>query len=115
MRIILYIEKNMKNQELIRLLKSVGYSRINIENDSFEAKTFYLYRGGLHINGSRNLSFHIVAYKDSLGLGRFATCVLKKGEGYSTGTDCPDLFYPRLLSFLRGETTENEIIHEIAE
>lgn len=104
----------MKNIELIRLLKLVGYSRVNIENDSFESKTFYLYRGGLHINGSRNLSFHIVPYKYSLGLGRFATCVLKKGKSYSTGTDWPDLFYPRLLSFLRGETTENEIIHEIA-
>lgn len=105
----------MKNKELIRLLKSVGYSRINMEKDSFKAKTFYLYRGGLHINSTENLSFHIVTYKDSLGIGRFATCVQKKEESYSTCTDYPGLFYPRLLSFLRGETTENEIIKEIAE
>lgn len=50
----------MTNREIIRELKRHGYSRVDIDTDSRAAKTFYTYRGGLHINGTGNLSFHIV-------------------------------------------------------
>ena len=64
----------MTNREIIRELKRRGYSRVDIDTDRRTAKTFYTYRGGLHINGTGNLSFHIVPLQDSLGLGRFAIC-----------------------------------------
>ena len=50
----------MTNREIIRELKRCGYSRVDIDTDSRAAKTFYTYRGGLHINGTEDLSFHIV-------------------------------------------------------
>ena len=50
----------MTNREIIRELKRRGYSRVDIDTDRKVAKTFYTYRGGLHINGTENLSFHIV-------------------------------------------------------
>lgn len=42
----------MTNREIIRELKRCGYSRVDIDTDSRAAKTFYTYRGGLHINGT---------------------------------------------------------------
>ena len=87
----------MTNREIIRELKRRGYSRVEIDTDNRAAKTFYTYRGGLHINGTGNLSFHIVPPQDSLGLGRFAICATRNGES----------------SFLKGERKENEIIDGI--
>ncbi|MCS2389184.1 hypothetical protein NXV57_18135 [Bacteroides thetaiotaomicron] len=83
----------MTNREIIRELKRHGYSRVDIDTDSRAAKTFYTYRGGLHINGTGNLSFHIVPPQDSLGLGRFAICATRNGESLTTGDrPCPVLF-----------------------
>lgn len=50
----------MKKKEIIQELKRYGYSRVNIDTDRRTSKTFYTYRGGIHINGTENLSFHIV-------------------------------------------------------
>ena len=44
----------MTNREIIRELKRRGYSRVDIDTDRRTAKTFYTYRGGLHINGTGN-------------------------------------------------------------
>lgn len=60
----------MKKKEIIQELKRYGYSRVNIDTDRRTAKTFYTYRGGIHINGTENLSFHIVPPPESFGLGR---------------------------------------------
>lgn len=100
----------MTNREIIRELKRRGYSRVEIDTDNRAAKTFYTYRGGLHINGTENLSFHIVPPQDSLGLGRFAICATRNGESSQLGTDQAPFFFGRLLAFLKGERKENEIM-----
>lgn len=104
----------MTNQELTRLLRTKGYKRVTLETDSGEPKTYYTYRRGLHINATKDLSFHIVPPSQSLGLGRFAVCVTKDGASFQTGTDCPGLFFLRLLPFLQGETSGEEIINDVA-
>ena len=86
---------------------------VDIDTDRRTAKTFYTYRGGLHINGTGNLSFHIVPLQDSLGLGRFAICATRNGKSSQLGTDQAPFFFGRLLAFLKGERKENEIIDEI--
>ena len=96
----------MTNREIIRELKRRGYSRVDIDTDSRAAKTFYTYRGGLHINGTGNLSFHIVPPQDSLGLGRFAICATRNGESSQLGTDQAPFFFRWLLAFLKGERKE---------
>lgn len=103
----------MTNQELIRLLKTKGYKRVALETDNGDPQTFYTYRRGLHINATKDLSFHIVPQSQSLGLGRFAICVTKNGASSQTGTDYPGLFFPRLLSFLQGETSAEKIIDDV--
>lgn len=103
----------MTNREIIRELKRHGYSRVDIDTDSRAAKTFYTYHGGVHINGTGNLSFHIVPPQDSFGLGRFAICATRNGESSQLGTDYAPFFFWRLLAFLKGERKENEIIDEI--
>ncbi len=103
----------MTNQEVIMLLKTIGYRKVTVETDGREPKTFYTYRCGLHINATANLSFHITPQSQSLGLGRFAICATKDGESSQLGTDSPELFFPRLLSFLRGEIGEKDLINEI--
>ena len=103
----------MTNREIIRELKRRGYSRVDIDTDNRAAKTFYTYRGGLHINGTGNLSFHIVPPQDSLGLGRFVICATRNGESSQLGTDDAPFFFGRLLAFLKGERKEKEIIDEI--
>lgn len=103
----------MTNQELIKLLRTKGYKRVTVETDNGEAKTFYTYRRGLHINATEYLSFHIVPPLQSLGLGRFATCATKDGTSSQTGTDHPGLFFLRLLSFLQGETSAEKIIDDV--
>lgn len=100
----------MTNQELIKLLKTNGYKRVTVETDSGESRTFYTYRRGLHIIATRNLSFHIIPVSQNFGLGRFATCVTKDGVSSQTGTDCPGIFFPRLLTFLQGKATEEKFI-----
>jgi len=95
----------MTNQELIRLLKANSYKRIALDNDT--------YRRGLHINATDKLSFHIVPQSQSLGLGRFAICATGNGASSQVGTDCPELFFPRLLSYLKGETSGEEIIRYV--
>jgi len=50
----------MTNQELIKLLKMNGYRKVTLETDNGKPRTFYTYRGGLHINATENLTFHIV-------------------------------------------------------
>ena len=103
----------MTNQELIKLLRTKGYKRVTVETDNGEVKTFYTYRRGLHINATEDLSFHIVPPLQSLGFGRFATCATKDGASSQTGTDYPGLFFPRLLSFLQGETSAEKIIDDV--
>lgn len=51
----------MTNREIIRELKRRGYSRVDIDTDNRAAKTFYTYRGGLHINGTRE-TCHSISY-----------------------------------------------------
>ena len=99
--------------EIIGWLEKAGYSRVDIDTDSRAAKTFYTYRGGLHINGTGNLSFHIVPSQDSLGLERFAICATRNGESSQLGTDQAPFFFGRLLAFLKGERKEKEIIDEM--
>ena len=103
----------MTNREIFRVLRRCGYSRVDIDTDRKVAKTFYTYRGGLHINGTENLSFHIVPPQDSLGLGRFAICATRNGESSQLGTDHAPFFFRRLFAFLKGERKEKEIKDEI--
>jgi hypothetical protein len=103
----------MTNREIIRELKRSGYSRVDIDTDRRTAKTFYTYRGGLHINGTENLSFHIVPSQDSLGLGRFAICATRNGESTQVGTDYSMWFFECLSAYLKGERPEQDIIKEI--
>lgn len=105
----------MPTSELIRLLEKFGYKRVDIDMDRGVPKTYYTCRGGLHINATENLSFHIVPQKDSLGLGRFAVCAVKNGAGSQLGTDHAPFFFQRLFAFLKGEKSEKEIIDEICD
>lgn len=100
---------------LIKLLEVKGYRKVTLETDKGDPQTFYSYCRGLHINASGDLSFHIVPKSQSLGLGRFAICATKDGKSSQLGTDWPELFFPRLLSFLQGETSEGEIIRDVAQ
>lgn len=84
----------MKKKEIIQELKRYGYSRVNIDTDRRTSKTFYTYRGGIHINGTENLSFHIVPPPESFGLGRFAICATRNGESSQLGTDHSPFFFP---------------------
>ena len=101
------------NRELVRLLEHHGYKRMEIDTDRRIPKTFYVFRRGLHINASEDLSYHIVPQQDSFGLGRFAVCATKEGESSQLGTDCARLFLRRFLAFLKGERSGKEIIDEI--
>lgn len=101
------------NRELGRLLEHHGYKRMEIDTDRRIPKTFYVFRRGLHINASEDLSYHIVPQQDSFGLGRFAVCATKDGESFQLGTDCARLFLRRFLAFLKGERSGKEIIDEI--
>ena len=101
------------NRELGRLLEHHGYKRMEIDTDRRIPKTFYVFRRGLHINASEDLSYHIVPQQDSFGLGRFAVCATKDGESSQLGTDCARLFLRRFLAFLKGERSGKEIIDEI--
>lgn len=103
----------MTNQELIKLLQAKGYRRTTLETANREPQTFYTYCSGLHINATKEFSFHIVPQSQSLGLGRFAICATKDGASSQTGTDYPRLFFPRLLSFLQGETSAEKIIDDV--
>lgn len=103
----------MKKKEIIQELKRYGYSRVNIDTDRRTSKTFYTYRGGIHINGTENLSFHIVPPPESFGLGRFVICATWNGESSQLGTDHAPFFFQRLFSFIKGERTEHEMIDEI--
>ena len=103
----------MKKKEIIQELKRYGYSRVNIDTDRRTSKTFYTYRGGNHINGTENLSFHIVPPPESFGLGRFAICATRNGESSQLGTDHAPFFFQRLFSFIKGERTEHEMVDEI--
>lgn len=100
------------NRELGRLLEHHGYKRMEIDTDRRTPKTFYVFRRGLHINASEDLSYHIVPQQDSFGLGRFAVCATKDGESFQLGTDCARLFLRRFLAFLKGERSGKEIIDE---
>ena len=75
----------MKKKEIIQELKRYGYSRVHIDTDRRTSKTFYTYRGGIHITG----------------------------ESSQLGTDHAPFFFQRLFSFLKGERTEHEMIDEI--
>ena len=101
------------NRELVRLLEHHGYKRMEIDTDRRIPKTFYVFRRGLHINASEDLSYHIIPQQDSFGLGRFAVCATKDGERSQLGTDCARLFLRRFLAFLKGERSGKEIIDEI--
>ena len=90
-----------------------GYKRMEIDTDRRIPKTFYVFRRGLHINASEDLSYHIIPQQDSFGLGRFAVCATKDGESSQQGTDCARLFLRRFLAFLKGERSGKEIIDEI--
>lgn len=103
----------MTSRKIIRELKHRNYSRVDIDTDKRTAKTFYTYRGGLHINGTKNLSFHIVPPQDSFSLGQFAICATRNGESSQLGTDHAPFFYQRLFSFLKGKRSEKELIDEI--
>lgn len=105
----------MPTSELIRLLEKFGYKRVDIDMDRGVPKTYYTCRGGLHINATENLSFHIVPQKDSLGLGRFAVCAVKNGAGSQLGTDHAPFFFQRLFAFLKGKKSEKEIIDEVCD
>ena len=89
----------MTNREIIRELKRCGYSRVDIDTDSRAAKTFYTYRGGLHINGTEDLSFHIVPPQDSLGLGRFAICATRNGGKLTAGDRPSPVLFPVAVRF----------------
>ena len=86
---------------------------MEIDTDRRIPKTFYVFRRGLHINASEDLSYHIIPQQDSFGLGRFAVCATKDGESSQLGTDCARLFLGRFLAFLKGERSGKEIIDEI--
>lgn len=86
-----------------------GYRKVTLETDNGEPRTFYTYRGGLHINATGNLSFHIVPPSQSLGLGRFATCATKDGESSQTGTDCADLFFHACWHSCKGKQTRKKL------
>ena len=101
------------NRELVRLLEHHGYKRMEIDTDRRIPKTFYVFRRGLHINASEDLSYHIIPQQDSFGLGRFAVCATKDGESSQLGTDCARLFLGRFLAFLKGEKSGKAIIDEI--
>lgn len=103
----------LTNSELVKSLKHHGYRRVDIDADRRIPGTFYTFRGGLHINGTENLSFHIVPPQESLGLGRFAICATRNGESSQLGTDHAPFFFRRLFAFLKGERKEKEIIDEI--
>lgn len=105
----------MQVTELIRLLKKFGYKRVDIDTDRKIPKTFYTYRGEIHVNATENLSFHIVPQKNSLGMGRFAVCATKDEKGTQDGTDHALLFFPRFFAFLKGERSEKEIIDEVCD
>ena len=101
------------NRELIRLLEHHDYKRIEIDIDRGIPRTFYVFRRGLHINASEDLSYHIVPQSDSLGLGRFAVCATKDGESSQLGTDCARIFLERFLAFLKSKRSGKEIVDEI--
>ena len=102
----------MTNREIIRELKRHGYSRVDIDTDSQPQRLSTPTMAGF-INGTGNLSFHIVPPQDSFGLGQFAICATRNGESQPAQEQlCPVLFR-RLLAFLKGERKENEIIDEI--
>lgn len=86
-------------REIIEQLEKTGYSRVDIDTDSRAAKTFYTYRGGVHINGTENLSFHIVPPQDSFGLGRLQYALPGTGKAHSWGQTMPRSFSGGCLPF----------------
>lgn len=107
------MQSNMKNPKLIKLLGTKGYKRVTLETDNGEPKTYYTYRRGLHINATKDLSFHIVPPSQSLGLGRFAICATENGESSQLGTDYAPFFFQPFLAFLEGERNAKEIMDKV--
>ena len=82
----------MTNREIIRELKRRGYSRVDIDTDSRAAKTFYTYRGGLHINGTEDLSFHIVPHRTVSDWDGLQYAPPGTGKAHSWGQTMPRSF-----------------------
>ena len=104
----------MPTSELIWLLKKYGYKRVKISEDKGIPKTFYTYHRSLNINGTEDLSFHIMPPKKGI-IGRFSMCATKDGKGTQLDTDYAQLFFPDFFAFLKGEKSEKEIIDEVCD
>ena len=104
----------MPTSELIWLLKKYGYKRVKISEDKGIPKTFYTYHRSLNINGTEDLSFHIMPPKKGI-IGRFSMCATKDRKGTQLDTDYAQLFFPDFFAFLKGEKSEKEIIDEVCD
>ncbi len=102
---------SMKNKDIIKVLKQMGYTKVSVSSPC-NVKTYYQYKGGLHIQATKNLSFHIDPSAEKIGMGRFGVCVEKDGKGTSIDINYPKLFFSILLAFLNGVISESQIINK---
>ncbi|WP_302609824.1 hypothetical protein [uncultured Bacteroides sp.] len=105
----------MNNREIIRLLEKSGYRRLSIDKHRLDdERTYFLYRRGLHITATCNLSFHIDPEAGKAGMCEFGICVVNDNRGYSRDIYNGQTFYSELFAFLKGEKSEEDFIREYA-
>lgn len=88
----------MKLSEITTLLKRKGFTKLTPEealdgNRCAEPKTFFKYKGELHINCGDE-GFAIIPKSRDIGLGLYE---YSDNEGNMTGTYYPELFFPKLM------------------
>lgn len=105
-----------KISDVTKALKKAGYKAISADEALTgiqPAKTFYKYKGGLHINAGR-IGFGIEGAKDAKTFGKYHTSAIDvDGGACEVATDVAQCFFPRLFGYLTGEISEAEIIADI--
>lgn len=101
--------------EVTKALKMAGYKAVTMDEvcKGRQPLTFYKYEGALYITAGR-VSFSIESAKDAQLFGKYHTSAIDNtGAAHEIATNWPELFFPRLFGFLRGEISEDQIIAEI--
>lgn len=100
---------------LIRLLDNKGFTESTLYEYENGDKRYYRSCNSVSICYNKNLSFHIDPTNVKIGMCMYATCAKNSTGCYSTETNYPEFFYPRLLMLLNGEITAEDVIKEVVE
>lgn len=105
-----------KISDVTKALKQAGFVKLD-ENTMFGprvANSYYKYNGSLYIEAGQNIGFTISSAKEARVFGKYQTSATDEtNASYQVDTDIPEFFFPRLLGYLAGIVSEEQIIKEI--